>query len=135
MAVPHTQQLAQCAERMASIEKAIESELTHLNQRLEAFDAFLSGRITETRDWISSISKKIDGNGATGYEARLRCLEVLVAENAKAIKELAETVKEGRQEAGKYKQIIAGAVIQFLITSLAGGGLVYALWEKGLLVK
>lgn len=131
----HTEILPECQAKLDGIENTISIELKNIHDKLTIIDATLMGRITETRDWLASFAKKFDGNGTTGFEARLRGLEILVAENARAIASLAESMKEFRNESSKVKDMITGAIIQFAVTALMGGGLVYALWDKGFLKK
>lgn len=135
METAHTVILGECRERMNSIEETIAHELKHINERLTSIDAYLAGRITETRNWVEAIAKKFEGNGGTGFEARLRVLEVLIAKNADTIRSLAEQQKEDRKEAGKLQSRIMDATINVVVNGAIWGGLLYALWEKGLLSK
>ena len=135
METAHTVVLGECRERMDSIEETIAHELKHINERLTSIDAYLAGRITETRNWVEAIAKKFEGNGGTGFEARLRVLEVLIAKNADTIRSLAEQQKEDRKEAGKLQSRIMDATINVVVNGAIWGGLLYALWEKGLLSK
>jgi len=84
---------------------------------------------------VEAIAKKFEGNGGTGFEARLRVLEVLIAKNADTIRSLAEQQKEDRKEAGKLQSRIMDATINVVVNGAIWGGLLYALWEKGLLSK
>jgi uncharacterized coiled-coil protein SlyX len=120
---------------MEALESNIGTQLLHLNEKLQYLDGFLGGRLNETREWLASLAKKIEGNGTTSYEARLKGLEILVEENAKAIRGLADAIKEEQKVRSKYGDMVANAVIQFAITALTGAGVLYALWEKGMLGK
>lgn len=135
METAHTVVLGECRERMNSIEEKIAHELKHINERLTSIDAYLAGRITETRNCVEAIAKKFEGNGGTGFEARLRVLEVLIAKNADTIRSLAEQQKEDRKDAGKLQSRIMDATINVVVNGAIWGGLLYALWEKGLLSK
>lgn len=135
METVHTVVLGECRERMDSIEETIAHELKHINERLTSIDAYLAGRITETRNWVEAIAKKFEGNGGTGFEARLRVLEVLIAKNADTIRSLAEQQKEDRKDSGKLQSRIMDATINVVVNGAIWGGLLYALWEKGLLSK
>jgi len=135
METAHTIVLGECRERMNSIEETIAHELKHINERLTSIDANLAGRITETRNWVESIAKKFEGNGGTGFEARLRVLEVLIQKNAEAISNIAEQQKEDRKEGSKLQSRIIDATINVVVNGAIWGGLLYALWEKGLLSK
>ena len=133
--MPACQDMDLCKERMESLETNIGGQLQRLNEKLQYLDGFLGGRLNETREWLSALSKKIEGNGTTSYEARLKGLEILVEENARAIRGLAEAIKDEQKVRSKYGDMIANAIIQFAITALTGGGILYALWERGILGK
>ncbi len=135
MATAHSEVLGECRERMNKIEETITSELRHINERLTSIDAYLANRITETRDCVESIARKFGGDGGTGFEARLKGLEVLVCANAKAIGDLCDQQKEDRKDAGKLQSRIMDATINVVVNGAIWGGLLYALWEKGLLSK
>lgn len=135
MATAHDEMLGECRERMNAIEETISNELKHINERLTSIDAYLAGRITETRNWVETIAKKFEGNGGTGFEARLRVLEVLIAKNADTIRALADQQKEDRKEGGKLQSRIMDATVNVVVNGAIWGGLLYALWEKGLLSK
>lgn len=135
METAHTIVLGECRERMNSIEETVAHELKHINERLTSIDANLAGRITETRNWVESIAKKFEGNGGTGFEARLRVLEVLIQKNAEAISNLAEQQKEDRKEGSKLQSRIMDATINVVVNGAIWGGLLYALWEKGVLSR
>ena len=135
MVVKHDEMLSECRQRMEAMETLYASEFKHLNEKLASFDAFLAGRITETRDWLASISRKIEGNGTTGYEARLKGLEILVGENAKAISALAVQSTEDKKEGSRLQDKIMDTAVQVVVNGAIWGGVMYALWEKGMLSK
>ena len=121
---------------MASIEGNLALELRHLGERIGTMEATLTQRITETRTWLDGIARKLDGNGHAGMESRLTRNEVLVGEILQAVEDLTDRVRESQVLPAPLKSLQDKAlevVVQMVITGAVCGGMMFALWERGLL--